>query len=150
MNGFKQLIGASIVLAIVGIALGGDSESPATRPATTEPAATQPSGVLEPVKEGTTQPADPPAGMREGTMIDLTGQITYNTKHEAMLRFRPRDDAPFKTLPILPNRNLARMEAALDTHGKDTWFNVSVLVTVYENHNYLQIRDVALAVNKPS
>ena len=67
-----------------------------------------------------------------------------------MLRFRDREGAPLQTLPILPNRNLARMEATLETHGKDTWFNVSVLVTVYENHNYLQIRDVALAVNKPS
>ena len=62
MNGFKQLIGVGILLAIVGMAFAGDSDSPATRPATTEPAATQPSGVLEPVKEGTTQPADPTAG----------------------------------------------------------------------------------------
>jgi hypothetical protein len=148
MTRFKRFIGVGILLAISGQVPAADLEKPPTRPATTEPAATQPSGVLEPVREGTTQPADPPADMREGTMIDLLGQITYNAKHEPMLRFRDREGVPFKTRPILPNQNLARMEDALAAHGKDTWFRVSVLVTVFENHNYLLIRDAALSLEK--
>ena len=141
----ERLISLCATTAMSALAI---SAGPTTQPAATQPT-TIPSSVLEPVHEATTQPGDQAAEMREGTMIDLTGQITYNPKHEAMFRFRRAEGGDVKTLPILPNRNLERMEAALTTNGKDTWFHVSVVMTVYLNHNYLLVRDASLLLDKP-
>jgi hypothetical protein len=144
MTRIERLISLCAATAISGLAI---SAGPATQPAATQPT-TIPSSVLEPVHEATTQPADP-AEMREGTMIDLTGQITYSAKHEAMFRFRRAEGGDVKTLPILPNRNLERMEDALAANGKDTWFSVSAVAMVYQNHNYLLMRDASLLLEKP-
>ena len=149
MHRLTRIISASALLLIGGLPSAAFPDAPTSRLASTAPAASQPSGVLEPVRESATQPADAPAEMREGTMTELVGQITYNARHEAMLRFREHEGGVYKTLEILPNRSLARMEAALATRGKDTWFRVSVLVTVYQNHNYLLIRDASFLLEKP-
>jgi hypothetical protein len=145
MTRIERLICLCVTTGISTLAI---SASPTTHPAATQPT-TIPSSVLEPAHEATTQPGDQPAEIREGTMIDLIGQITYNAKHEPMFRFRRAEGGDVKTLPILPNRNLERMEDALAANGKDTWFSVSAVAMVYLNHNYLLMRDASLLLEKP-
>jgi hypothetical protein len=142
---FERFIGLGIAVAVSAVA---NASEPATQPAVTKPT-TMPSSVLEPVHESATQPADQAAEMREGTLIDLTGQIIYNTKHEPMFRFHRAEGGDVKTLPLLPNQNLEKMEDALATNGKDIWFRVSVVLTVYMNHNYLLVHDASLLLEKP-
>ena len=130
-----------LLLAMAALALAQET-APTSRP-TTNPA-TRPSSVLEPVKEGTTQPATPDAQYREGTfLIEQTGRLTHNKKGEAIFTFEK--GGRNQQLTVMANSNLARMEDSAASAGGSQTFKVTGMMTEYRGKNYLLVDRVVMA-----
>lgn len=130
-----------LLLLLVPVILVGESAL-TTRP-TTNPT-TRPSSVLEPVKEGTTQPAAPEAQYREGTfLIDQIGRLTHNKKGEPIFTFEK--DGRTQQLTLMANSNLARMEDAAASAGGSQAFKITGMMTEYRGKNYLLVDRVVMA-----
>lgn len=131
--------------------LAGARQAPTTQPAESEaatrPAATRPSTVLEPVKEGTTQPATAPAAQfADGLLLtDLTGQLMHEKNGEASFVFEYGGKR--LRLGVLPNTVLARMEASAGSDASAR-FRVTVRATSYRGHNYILIQDAAIVADE--
>jgi len=146
----KTFVFVSVAVGVFALVKESRSaaEQAQTRPASSMPAS-MPSNVLEPQTDATTQPSEHPADIREGTILDLIGQVVYSNKRQAMFRFKPPGGGEIQVLPLLPSQTLERMEAALQSAGSDTWFRISAIATVYQNHNYLRVRQAAVLLEKP-
>ena len=126
-----------ILFLFVAALVRGQTTRPSTQPTT------RPSGVLEPVKEGTTQPAGiPTAQYRDGTLLeDLEGRVDHEKDGAAAFVF----EAKGKTLRmiILPNTMLERMETTAASDPR-TRFRVNGRATDYRGKNYLWIQDAVI------
>lgn len=124
------------------VAVAAVDRAQTTRPST-QPM-TRPSGVLEPVKEGTTQPAGvPTAQYRDGTLLaDLEGRLVHEKDGAAAFVF----EAGGKTLRmrVLPNTLLERMEATAAVDAA-TRFRVSGRATDYRGINHIWIQEAVVA-----
>lgn len=130
-----------MLLLVAPVILAGEP-APTSRP-TTNPT-TRPSSVLEPVKEGTTQPAAPEAQYREGTfLVEQMGQLTHNKKGEAIFTFEKAGRT--QQLTLMANSNLARMEDAAASAGGSQEFEVTGMMTEYKGKNYLLVDRVVIA-----
>ena len=132
-----------LFLAILVTAAAG--QGPTTGPATSQPASTQrastrPSSLLEPVKEGTTQPATAPAAQfADGLLLsDLEGQLVHEKNGQAMFVFEYAGKR--LKMPVLPNTYLARMEVAAESDAS-VRFHVTGRTTSYRGRNHLWIQD---------
>ena len=113
---------------------------PTTR--SSENSTTRPSSVLEPLKEGTTQPAVPDAQFREGTfLVDQLGNMAHNKKGEPIFMFEKGGKTV--QLTLMANSNLARMEDA--AAGAEKSFRVTGMMTEYRGKNYLLVDRVVMA-----
>ena len=133
---------AALLLLILGSVawLAAQQTAPSTRSSTDS--TTRPSMVLEPVKEGTTQPAAPEAQYREGTfLVDQIGRLTHNKKGEPIFVFEKGGKTVQVTL--MANSDLARMEDAA-VAGVEPQFRVTGMMTEYRGKNYLLIDRVVL------
>lgn len=139
-------VGTFIVAALAQSARPAPSTRAAasTRPATNP--TTAPVGksteILEPIVEGTTQPA-PPSNIQvhEGTtIVGKIGRLRYTAAHEA--EFVYESDGRVIRLLILPSTELAQMEATVAASGADTRFEVTGMATEYRGRNYILIENV--------
>ncbi|HSZ57805.1 MAG TPA: hypothetical protein VK797_19235 [Tepidisphaeraceae bacterium] len=148
---------AALLLLVLGSVawLAAQQTAPATRsssdsaPTTrsSSDSTTRPSMVLEPVKEGTTQPAAPEAQYREGTfLVDQVGRLTHNKKAEPIFVFEKGGKT--LQLTLMANSDLARMEDAAAA-GVEPQFRVTGMMTEYRGKNYLLV-DRVVVVQPPT
>jgi len=138
-----------ICLPIAILVTAAAGQGPTTRPADSQTAATQrastrSSKVLEPVKEGTTQPASAPAAAQfaDGLLLsDLVGSLDHEKNGQAIFVF----DYKGKRLrmAVLPNTYLARMEASASS-DPSAHFRVTGRSTSYRGHNHILIQEASL------
>jgi hypothetical protein len=122
------------------VVLAAEQTAPTTRPAAPP---TRPSAVLEPVKEGATQPAVPEAQYREGTfLVDQVGRLSHNKKGESIFIFEK--DRKKQQLTLMANSNLVRMEDAAASAGSDQQFRITGMMTEYKGKNYLLVDRVVM------
>ena len=136
------------IIAVCLLASLGAGQGPTTRPAASEPAATRvaatrPVGLLEPVKEGTTQPAtQPTAQFADGRLLsDLVGELSHEKNGEAVFAFEYGGKR--LRMGVLRNSVLERMEeaAAADPSVR---FRVTGRATSYRGLNHILIEDAAI------
>jgi hypothetical protein len=151
-SNYQTSVVAGIIAICVSVCLGA-GQGPATRPAENEPAATQsaatrgaatrPVGLLEPVKEGTTQPAtQPTAQFADGRLLsDLVGELSHEKNGEAVFVFEYGGKR--LRMGVLRNSFLERMEeaAAADPSVR---FRVTGRATSYRGLNHILIEDAAI------
>jgi hypothetical protein len=138
---------AALLLLILGSVawLAAQQTAPSTRSSTDS--TTRPSMVLEPLKEGTTQPAAPEAQYREGTfLVDQVGRLTHNKKAEPIFVFEKGGKT--LQLTLMANSDLARMEDAAAA-GVEPQFRVTGMMTEYRGKNYLLV-DRVVMVHPPA
>jgi hypothetical protein len=129
-----------LLLFIPYVALAADKTAPTTAPSGPT---SQPAGVLEAVKEGTTQPAAPEAQYREGTfLIDQSGRLTHNKKGDPVFVFER--EGKTQQLTLMANSNLAKMEDAAAGAGAQKVFKVTGMMTEYRGKNYLLVDRVVM------
>jgi len=135
------------VLPLAFLLAAGAGQVPATQPAISQSASTQrtstrPSRVLEPVKEGTTQPAGAPAAQfADGLLlVDLVGELVHEKNGEAVFVFE-YGGKRFR-MAVLPNTHLAQMEATVSS-DPSVKFNVTGRATAYRGHNHILIQEAS-------
>ena len=122
-----------VIVAICRAQTTGPSTQPASRPST----------VLEPVKEGTTQPAGiPTAQYRDGTLLgNLVGRIAHEKNGAPAFVFEA--GGKMLRMQILPNTMLERMEATAESNSS-TRFRVTGRVTDYRGLNHILIQEAVV------
>jgi hypothetical protein len=110
-------------------------------------AATRRSGILEPVKEGTTRPNEVPAAQfADGVlMTDLTGHLTHEKNGDPMFVFNM--GGKVIRIQVLPNSFLARMEAATQ-QKPSTVFRLTGRTTQYRGKNFIRVEDAVIATDQ--
>lgn len=122
--------------------LQGDRQVPSIEPAGTGAGGYRPPSVdlrklARPEDENRLLPEDYPVSSAEGTLHHRQGQWYY--------RFSSAPDRFFRgEMPVLRNSQLEKMERYLVGSVKEVRFSVAGVVTEYDNHNYLLVRDVAI------
>jgi len=149
----RQTLVTAGIIAICGLVCLAAGQGPTTRPAASEPAATQrsstpgaatrPVGLLEPVKEGTTQPAtQPTAQFADGRLLsDLVGELSHDKNGEAVLVFEYGGKR--LRMGVLRNSLLERMEEAAAS-DPSVRFRVTGRATSYRGLNHILIEDAAI------
>ena len=149
----RQTLVTAGIIAICGLVCLAAGQGPTTRPAASEPAATQrastpgaatrPVGLLEPVKEGTTQPAtQPTAQFADGRLLsDLVGELSHEKNGEAVLVFEYGGKR--LRMGVLRNSLLERMEEAAAS-DPSVRFRVTGRATSYRGLNHILIEDAAI------
>lgn len=137
---------ALIILSTVVAGQGPTTQPADSKPATTQRSSTRASSVLEPVKEGTTQPAAvPTAQFADGMLLtDLVGELTHEKNGQAVFVFEYGGKR--LRMPVLPNTYLAQMEVAVSSDPM-THFRVTGRATAYRGHNHILIQDAAVVID---
>jgi hypothetical protein len=135
-------------LSAAGAGPGPTTQPIDSKPATTQRSSTRASSVLEPVKEGTTQPAAvPTAQFPDGMLLsDLVGELVHEKNGQAVFEFEYGGKR--LRMPVLPNSLLAQMEAAASSDPA-TRFRVTGRATAYRGHNHILIQDAVVVSDMP-
>ena len=140
---FRTFLSSLMILSTLGAGQSPTAQPAASQPAATQPSSSRPSSLLEPVKEGTTQPAAiPTAQFRDGTLLtDLVGVLTHEKNGRAVFEFEYGGKR--LRLPVLPNTYLAQMEASAAS-DPTVRFRVTGRATAYRGNNHILVQDATI------